>query len=174
MIRAITSVGPPAANGTTIRTGWVGQASARARLEAMPDINKDAQAAELKRRRVIITVFLQRCYRAKILRAVDKQNAVRPDTLIPSPQPSTKPGQVQYRENWERSLSTVETLLAARRADVMASFPTLTRHKAISELIAMGWLAPPRCRTAEPLMLLDRFVRLHDGPEEYGVSGRAD
>jgi hypothetical protein len=33
-----------------------------------------------------------------------------------------------------KSLFTVETLLAARRADVMASFPTLTRHKAISEL----------------------------------------
>jgi hypothetical protein len=73
-----------------------------------------------------------------------------------------------------KSLSTVETLLATRRADVMASFPTLTRHKADQRADAMGWLAPPRGRTAEPLMLLDRFVRLHDGPEEYGVSGRAD
>jgi hypothetical protein len=33
-----------------------------------------------------------------------------------------------------KSLSTVERLLSARRADVMAPFPTLTRDKAINEL----------------------------------------
>src|SRR5437588_7119972 len=58
-IRAITSVGPPGANGTMMRTGRVGQARARARSEAMLDINRDAEAATLKRRRVMITIFLQ-------------------------------------------------------------------------------------------------------------------
>src|SRR6478672_2817681 len=57
-MRAITSVGPPAANGTTIRTGWVGQARAFARLAVMPDASADA-AASAKQRRVIITMYLQ-------------------------------------------------------------------------------------------------------------------
>src|ERR1700716_1687824 len=58
-MRAITSVGPPAANGTTIRTGWVGQARAFARLATMPDASADAAASALKQRRVIITMYLQ-------------------------------------------------------------------------------------------------------------------
>src|SRR4029079_17134428 len=58
-MRAITSVGPPAANGTTIRTGWVGQARAFARLAAMPDASADAAASALKQRRGIITMYLQ-------------------------------------------------------------------------------------------------------------------
>src|SRR4051794_9944607 len=61
-MRAITSVGPPAANGTTIRTGWVGQARAFARLAAMPDASADAAASALKQRRVIITMYLQLCW----------------------------------------------------------------------------------------------------------------
>src|SRR4029077_3556257 len=58
-MRAITSVGPPAANGTTIRTGWVGQARAFARLATMPDASADPAASALKQRRVIITMYLQ-------------------------------------------------------------------------------------------------------------------
>src|SRR4051794_40547505 len=51
-MRAITSVGPPAANGTTIRTGWVGQARAFARLAVMPDASADAAASAKQRRGV--------------------------------------------------------------------------------------------------------------------------
>jgi len=47
-IRAITSVGPPAANGTTRWMGRVGQARAFARLAAMLDINADVAARALK------------------------------------------------------------------------------------------------------------------------------
>src|SRR4029077_2656730 len=58
-MRAITSVGPPAANGTTIRTGWGGQARAFAGLATRPGASADAAASALKQRRVIITMYLQ-------------------------------------------------------------------------------------------------------------------
>src|SRR6516162_1550719 len=70
-ILAITSVGPPAANGTIRRTGCVGQASALARSETIAGINPDAAASALKRRRVMVKASLQQC---------DKSAALQPPT----------------------------------------------------------------------------------------------
>src|SRR5215831_9201098 len=56
-MRATTSVGPPAANGTMMRTARFGHASAHARVATMLGASKaDDVAVALNRRRVIIAI----------------------------------------------------------------------------------------------------------------------
>src|SRR5260221_6701315 len=60
--RAVISVEPPGANGTTTRTGLVGQATARARDERMDGAATAAAAKPTKRRRFNMDTF-PRCDR---------------------------------------------------------------------------------------------------------------
>src|SRR5215471_13287877 len=77
-MRPITSVGPPAAKGTMMRTTRVGHAAARApRVVTTLGTSKAADAVALNRRRVIITISLQR--QCKVLGRFSLRNiAARP------------------------------------------------------------------------------------------------
>src|SRR5258705_2309998 len=57
-MRPITSVGPPAAKGTMMRTTRVGHAAARARTVVTLGTSRAADAVALNCRRVIITISL--------------------------------------------------------------------------------------------------------------------
>jgi hypothetical protein len=59
-----------------------------------------------------------------------EQNAVRPDTLIPSPQPSTKPGQVQIDGGAHRVRIGREATLAPNGSSPITrtTFPTCRAH----------------------------------------------